>query len=292
MNKTILRIDPSSFIISDCSMRFKLSNIDGYTSQTPCHKMHYGSSFHKAIAIWYRTKDKQKAMLAGMEMMNKVTVPESDWRTASHLLATIHEYIVAYEKHDRFVPSTNSSGELGIELPFKLPYRSYEHTDVILCGVVDAVGMWDEKIPVFKDIKTTAANPMYYFDTYELSPQMILYSYVLKQLGFAGGKVYPPAIIDGVFINKSGCKLNRSGLITFRDDQIDTFMECFSERVDDLVARLEGRRKWTHNYSQCEGKFGACQFKRVCSVREEVRSGMLESLFSRRIYDPATFGQE
>lgn len=295
MTKTILRIDPSSISVSACSEKFRLTNIKGFVPKHLDHKMGYGQSFHKAIAVYYNTGSYEDAIRAGVEYMStKVETPEADFRTAGHLAMAVKSYLDTYARGDRFiplkVPSPTGGDILGVELPFMLPYKAYETCDVVLCGVVDALGIWDSKVKVFKDIKTTAAaNPTTYLAGYETSPQMMIYSYALKQLGYA--EYLPPCVIDGVFINKSGAKFVRTEPMYFREDMVAEYMSWFGEKVDELVACFEGRREWRLNYHECSGKFGACQFYRVCSTRKEYREGMMVSEFDTRIYNPCTFGE-
>lgn len=286
--KQILRIDPTTLSHSHCLEKVRLSNTLGLCSKIPDHKIDFGSGFHKAIAVWQRTKSLDAAIAAAQKHSaeTKAVVPDKDYRNAAYLEYCVMRYIQEY-KFDTFTPM-QVGDRFGVELPFKVPYKAYEHVDVILCGVVDSVGQHTNRI-VFKDIKTTASrDPKSYFSSYEVSTQMMIYSWALRKLGLVD--YYPPSMIDGVFLSASDVRFQRSNLITFRDDLIEDCMQWVEDRVDAIVAAMENRKPWVRNFSACSGKFGMCEFFPVCSVQEAYREGVIERNFSTRVYDPMTFG--
>jgi len=290
--KRIIRIDPSSITISDCSERFRLMNLEGLTSKRPDHKMDYGTGLHKGIAEFLKTGDPIKGLTVLNDHMifSKSDIPESDFRTPGHCSESYLAYIEKYAVGDSFTVA-RVQDKVGVELAFMLPYKSFATCDVVLCGVIDAIGFWNKNIKCFKDIKSTASNsPELYFNSYTISVQMMLYSYTIRALGWADH--YIPAVIDGIFISKSGRGLRRSALLDYREDQINDLMSWFDEQVTNLVDRIEGRKEWRKNFTQCNTKFGMCQFFRVCSAQEPYRAGVINSLFDRREYNPLTFGIE
>ncbi len=290
--KILLRVDPSSIKESDCLEKFRLSNISGYTSKIPDYKMSYGTAFHKGVAHYVKTSNRGEAiMLAASHLINDGSeIPDTDYRTPSHVADTLGKYLDLYGTGDNFTHA-KVGDQVAVELPFGIPYRSYETVDVVVCGVVDSIGFWNRNIKCFKDIKSTSAyDPDVYFKSYQTNVQFMLYSWAIKQLGWADH--YIPGIVDGVFISKSGAKFERSQLIDYREDQIDELMEWFSERVDAIVDCIEGRKPWRRNFTRCQTAFGLCQFSRVCSAQAAFREGILESTFSVRVYDPSTFGEK
>jgi len=296
MSKRIVRIDPSSLALSDCSEKFRLSNLEGLVSKIANHKMDYGTGFHKGIAEWHKTGDAQLAKQTTLFHMASSTsvIPKDDLRQGGHCVKSVAAYCEKY-KHDQFVPARHGD-VVGVELPFMIPWKAYETCDVVLCGVVDAIGTWNNRIKVFKDIKTH--KPLWmnkkvvddYFASYEMSHQMMIYSWAIKQLGWAN--YYIPCIIDGAFIVKDQCEFYRSQLIEYRADQVEDCMKWVGERIDDLVDSIEGRKEWRRNFTQCTGKYGGCQFSRVCYVQEGYRAGTISSLFNVRDYDPCKFNIE
>ena len=288
MEKTILRIDPSTLANSSCLEKVRLSNVCGYTGKTPDHKIDFGTGFHKAIEAWYKTGSEEAALQAAKlhSSTTKTIIPTDDYRNGLYLWTCVKGYIDRYGKYDSFKLAMRD-GVPAVELPFKIPFRAYETVDVILCGVIDAIGYENNK-PCFKDIKTTAAyNPLAYFRSYDVSIQMMIYSWVLKQLGWAD--YYPPVIIDGIFLSERGVKFIRSSPVTYRKDLVEECMLWVSQKVDEIVSAIEGRSQWTKNFSACSGKYGMCDFFLHCSVQEAYRENILNNNFDTRVYDPEKF---
>jgi len=265
-------------------------NLRGLVGKILDYKMDYGIAFHKGMAHWLKTGYRVEATKLAVRHMfvSKSQLPEDDYLNAAHLMNGLEGYFDRYANDDFTVAKVGE--ECGVELSFAYPFKAYETVDVILCGVVDSVGFWNGKRKVFKDIKTTAAyfNDRY-FASYELSVQMMLYSWIIRKLGWTD--YYPPCIIDGVFISKSGTKYQRSQLIDYREDLIDELMKWIEERCDEIVDRIEGRREWRRNFSRCQTQFGQCQYHRVCSVKQEFKDGLIDMTFDKRTYDPSKFGE-
>jgi len=303
----ILNIDASSLKESDCSFKFKLANIDGLTSRIQDHKMEWGSAFHKYAAVRMQTGDDNIARQAGLEYWMNSNCHEgpgveNDFRNVTLLNKAMVAYSQEY-KDDRFTAArvTSSDGSIvhAVELPFKLPFIIDSEVSVMLCGVVDALGHYvggaDREEIIFKDIKTTSTNPQYvgkYFESYNLSIQMMLYSWIIRELGFTKNNVLPKCMIDGVFLQRPGkVEFIRSAPIQFDESIVEEMMAWIREKCVEMIERVK-KNNFTKNFSKCHGQFGACQFLKVCSVQEGYREGVISANYVKRVYDPAKFGQQ
>lgn len=286
--KQILRIDPSSLKEADCTQRFLLENIRGYTEKTPSHKTEYGSALHLAVASYYRGEPKHICKAAALNyFLESPCDPGDDYRNLGHLEETVTQYLDTYDtKYETFKPLRTDNNTLAVELPFKLPFKAYENVDVIICGVMDAVG-YDRGTLCIKDIKTTSLNPRYYFDGYETNIQMLIYSWILRNSGLVDR--YVPVMIDGVFLSKKGRTFERR-LIDIAPERVEECMAWVGEKVDDLVKRLVEQR-FTKNFTRCETKYGTCKFHNICKASPVLGENILNAHFRIRTYDPSTFGQ-
>ena len=290
MSKPILRIDASSLKDSDCPRNFHLSNVLGYTEQTPSHKTEYGSALHLAAASLYRGDTPEVCLNKAIEyFMASPCDPGTDYRSAGHLMETTKDYLAYYApKNETFKPLRLSAEHVAVELPFKIPFMSFPEVDVILCGVMDAIGHWGNTF-CFKDIKTTGLSPNYFFDKWHTDIQMVLYSWTLKQLSMSEG--YPPALIDAVFLSKTKPALFQRQLIDLQPDRVEETMDWVRERVTELVARYVNGN-WKKNFTRCETKYGQCKFYNICKAPEVLGQNILDRHFKIRVYDPTTFGQQ
>lgn len=286
--KTILRIDPSSLKEADCARRFLLENIRGYAEKTPSFKTEYGSALHLAAANYYRGMPKPDCVNSALEyFMNSPCDPGDDYRNLSHLAETTRGYLETYDtKYENFRPLRVDNGVLAVELPFKLPFMSFPEVDVILCGVMDAIG-YDRDTLCVKDIKTTSLNPRYFFDGFETSIQMLIYSWAVRHSGLVDR--YVPIMIDGVFLSKKGATYERR-LIDVDPVRVEECMDWVREKVTHLV-HCHTTNTFTKNFSRCDTKFGTCKFHSVCKASPTLAENILNAHFTVRTYDPSTFGQ-
>lgn len=287
--KTILRIDPSSLKECDCARRFELENMRGYAEKTPSHKTEYGSALHLAAANYFRGKSALECTNSALEyFMNSPCDPGDDYRNLGHLEQTTRQYLDTYDrKYETFRPLRVDNNTMAVELPFKIPFMSFPTVDVILCGVMDAIG-YDRETLCIKDIKTTSLNQRYYFEGFETNIQMLIYSYALRASGLTDR--YVPVMIDGVFLSKKDATFERR-LIDIHETRVEECMDWVRERVTDIVAKIEGGRSFTKNYSRCDTKYGTCKFHNVCKSSPTLAQNILDAHFMVRTYDPSTFGQ-
>lgn len=288
MKKLLVRLDASTAKELACPKKFEFQNLMGLQPVVPSHALEFGQAFHRAVAAWLRGTPGEEAIMIAVNYYakSKCVVPEKDFRQPGMLVTALMTYFKTY-KYDAFKVARNNSGELAVELPFYLPFLSFDHVDFVLTGVVDALGT--QGVKCFKDIKTTSnKRPSVYLSDYEISLQMMLYSYILKTKGWCD--YYPPYIIDGVFVGQSNPILERTQLMDVRPDLVEELIEWITEQCHHLAERIKNG-KHLRNFAYCKANFG-CDFYDVCAAQEAYREHLLNTKYTTRVYDPATFGTD
>lgn len=313
-------IDPSTAKESDCAYKFRLMNLEGWRKELQKSSLTFGSAVHRAIAHRLKNRvekkvekllakeDGTKAYESVIETIDSPTILDiirdasewyinsrteygkSDFRTPAFLVETLKQYFDTYA-FDPFQTNTDL-----VELPFAYKFELFEDLDVefMLCGVVDRIGKQGPVPFMFQDTKTSSSNsPDQYLREYETSFQMMTYTWVLRQVFEL--TYYPPYQIDGIFM-KGNWRTQERGVVFKRSDIIDPRPDLVEEHIEWLRQRCrkiaEDIRSGKHlrNFSRCITTFGACEYYRVCTAQEAFRSGILESEFVQKRYDPATFG--
>lgn len=285
--KKIIFLDPTSMKELNCHQKFSFMNLNGYRSKTNNPKLEFGSAVHIALA----ERQKGRSMLESQTEALKYffekcpTVPESEYRNAGYLAQTLARYF-SYYSFDPFTPLKNSEGH-AVELPFKIPYKSYPDIDVLLCGVIDSVGMISGRLCI-KDIKTTSAyNIREYLDAYASSVQMLTYSLALKLLGLVD--YYAPIMIDGIFLRaKKEAQFVRSDLLDVNVHYMESFLSWLNTEIESLVEAVR-TNTYKKNFTFCHASFGECAYYKPCMAQPAFQQNILDSFYTIKVYDPSTF---
>lgn len=306
--KRVYMIDASLLKESDCLAKVNFIHNEGLTTQIGNFKMDYGTAFHKFVALYNSGVDPQLAMQHGAQFYldHCLTVPEDDFRTIDHLLMTMKAYISGPFKReiDLMKPKISPIGKPCVEMQFTFPFLSTPTYDVVLTGTADLLATYIER-DVINDYKVTSVwKQEQYLSGYDLDPQLIFYSWVLKNFGIT--QTYLPGIITGIFIKKptattnvggkrvavngwNGASFARSALIEFPPERIIKFERWFKNKISQIVASHEANQ-WEENYNCCNDIYGPCDFKSLCT---ELNPQLLElkkkSIFIKRAYDPTQF---
>lgn len=145
----------------------------------------------------------------------------------------------------------------------------------LLCGHLDRVVTYQESLFVM-DHKTTTTTPgQYFFDQFEPSNQMTLYS--------LAGQVVVNAPIRGVIISAAQLLVNDTRFqrgFTFRTpDQLSEWTEDLRHWLL-LAEHYATIGYWPQNDTACD-KFGGCRFRKICSKSPQVREQYLKSHFTK-----------
>jgi len=298
--KLIIRIDASSLSESACWRKFQLLNPLGYVSNIKPPWLDFGAALHSAIAEWSRARAlgtglDVTALIRKMQQWYAEQMCEKkEPRDVENLGIVLTQYFEVYAREN--FQYHVSKDVVSVELPFAIPYRSYEDVDVLLCGAMDALGTVSGR-KCFRDTKhssTTAIDA--HLESQLMRPQFHIYAWVLKHLGYTD--YYPPVLVDAIYINKKyrGGKFTRSQLTDLQPQVIERVMTWVSSQVDHMVqlVRKYGltTEAWPYNFNNCEGDFGMpCPFFNLCQAPEQFQQTLLNSMFTRREYNPKDFNR-
>lgn len=314
--KKKIYLDSSAFSSLTCPRAFELMvrkglvPLDGGLANN--HKVQYGSAFHLFISHWYNTYDVDASIARAIKCYSQVSIPEKDFRTVGHLVSVCTAYLDTYGKSDWIEPIRLKSGKPFVEYTFKFVIYEDDELVIILFGKIDLVGKFKGKV-IVTDHKTTAAyNPVEYLEGYQLSSQMMLYTWVLSKtaeliarnkrsvlskddMKLAESFRNPYAVIDGIFLQKPSIRNENNPPARFlRSEIIDysskrgMFWSLLCARINDIVRwEREGYSKDGMLNKSCDGKWGKpCMFHKACKqTAPEDEQAILDTEFNFLAYD-------
>jgi len=295
-----LFIDNSSMeVFTTCARAAQYYIIRKRELNRPRSALEFGKIIHHILEARYRLGTSQidqpvlDAMHTKLNAGFQTYVPDlEDFRNYSTGVGFIEEYAKVYPFEEFTICQTDKSC---IELPFALPIGTIEINDTIWVREPDGlirqryVGtiqiVWKGKIdmivrqpstaPFVFDHKTTSMMGPSFFGEFELSHQMHGYVWAANKLL---GEPVAGVIINGLGIRKP----TRTGkAFEFIRHQVHVYPQLLEEWqqdtihiVSDFVAMairgyMPKHTKW------CHGKYGACQFKSVCSLPDPSHRDLL-----------------
>ncbi len=302
----ILRLNASLFKDADC-LRFVLYRVIlGLSRPGDWWKADYGSAVHRALQSWYgryrlaglpSQQLAVEARQAGMNFYADVFVPEDDWRNTSHLSATLAAYFKHYENDELVARVVDGVPQL--ERTFERKFYEDAVVIVYLVGTIDMDGFYCD-LPVLVDTKTTgywshANNPDKFLDSFELSPQLMLYAWETRE---TTGRADYQCLINGVFLKPKGATFQRSKLFAYSEEKLANNMRWITAKVAEIVAELKktlfsDQPTFPPNYNRCSGTYGPCQFAPLCTTcTEQRRQELILANYTKAVYDPRKLQEE
>ena len=286
--KMIIRLDPTTLNLANCSKAFELHNLMGMVTKKKDHIPEYGQAVHIMAADLQRGVKPLVAISTGLDYFVAQDL-ETDWRDEIHLHKVLHKYATKY-LHDDFAAMRDNKGDYGVELPFAIPLITTDWCDILLSGVIDSVGHLGS-LPCFKDIKCTSKwNATSFIESYRKSIQFKVYSYVLKTMGFT--PYLPPVMIDCVFLKNDDtfCELKRSMLMDFTEEEVEETMTWVRAKALELATNMRDNI-FLKNTTNCNlHSEDGCKFKGLCWGTDGMKM-FAGQRFKQRLYDPAKFGK-
>lgn len=267
--------------------------------------LRFGQIIHKALEVRYRsaapmlaqTPAIEGAMLAvlAQEFANWQP-PEDDFRTHSFAVELINRYGIQYP-FESFDILRFPDGRPFVEVPFALPLGEIEIDDTLLVKdvatnttaprhVAKIKIIWTGKIDLgyksngrnyLMDHKTTSMMGPSFFAEFELSHQMHGYHWAAEALmnePFEGFTINALATRRPTKTGKA-LEFERKVFTTSRPHLDEWQQDCLHIVSDflEMVRRgyLPKHTKW------CVGKYGLCQYHKVCSLSPSHRDLMLGS---------------
>lgn len=298
MTKRIILLDASTVVNAACYRKLQLGNRQGLQSAMGSDPLDFGQALHRGAADYRmdlalrEQANPKKSIELAVEYYKECRCPKESPRTIDDLVRALGHYIDRVIVNDLFVPLvTPDRTKAAIEIPFKMPLYSNEHTDVLLSGVVDTVGTFKNRM-VIMDLKHSATFDIKKHMAEQLTRiQFHIYSHAMHYLGYhdpAEPDKRLPIMIDGVYLGDP-VRCSRSALHHIPDFMVDRTMD-FVRHVAKQMAELSDDVDWPHNFDACQGRYRMCEFDPICSIPKAYQHVSISVCFKKRIYDPTTFG--
>jgi hypothetical protein len=317
MDTKRINIDASSLQYTHCFRRFYNKIVLGYeTTSRPVNDIEYGSAFHIFRDTLAKTKNPFEACSAGSGYFaarrneGMIFKDSCEWLNEDHLTRMMLRYISEFPdftkswgKYKYLQAPDKPDGEQLTEQTFSIPFLEFTGIEFFLQGTID--GLLDGRPCVLlEDDKTTKQwNIKKFLNDFELKPQLKFYRLALELLSKQeGGEWFESlftsrvgAKINGVFLKTEvdKCVFEQSRIFFFEQWEIDELrgmLEALCARVyTTIIDGVIPQREGVFN-STCEGKFNqSCDFCGPCSAKEELYEKLLESHYTKRIYEPLNF---
>lgn len=313
--KWVMLFDASAYGRSACHMNMWYLIFKGLATGKKDHKMEYGTAAHAALGHYYThfrhgMNDADTSALRSVALSKaiahfmdpEIEVPEDDYRSISHLIGMLGGYFTNYAADSLEVLSLDLPDKDGVvtrrplvEQKFCLPFYLDDVLEVNLSGTIDFVGYNFDQL-IIMDHKTTSATwAKGYLDDYELSPQLMMYAFIFRQLfpSLVDDYFGIGTMINGVFLRKAGNNVfQRSDVFNFTTEQVDAFVRQLTDTVHGIAAAfhewLETGQPFSQNFTQCTAHFG-CPYRKLCKAGAVDRAQIIEQQYVLRTYDPRTF---
>ena len=289
-------------LIKTCPRLYQYTMIDGYRPKGESIHLRFGGEFHQAL--W----DYDTSRAAGIphddavhDTIRELLIRTADFRPDPDTKAGRYKSREAliravildldHRRNDNMKTYILSNGKPAVELSFRFelgfgPYFYDDSRDTdpqapqpyLLCGHLDRVCADPSGDLFVEDHKTTTTTPGdYFFNQFEPSNQMSLYSYA--------GQIVLGAPIRGVAINAVQLLMTDPHArfvrgFTFRNkDQLEEWLVDLSRWLQ-LAGWYATNKEWPQNDTACD-KFGGCRFREVCAKSPSVRHIYLNSNFDK-----------
>ena len=290
-----LAMDSTSLgLLKECPRKYFYSIIMGYSSRTQSIHLTFGLLFHSALEQYDHKKFSGLSHDEALEFtvlyllnatwdreLGKAKEMEHEAKTRANLLRTVVWYLDQF-KDDPLETIRLDNGRPAIELSFRFDsgYASSTGEPFLLCGHLDKLASMDSRTYIVDRKTTSTTLSSSYFEKYTPDNQFSLYN-------FAGSVVYSTSI-SGIIVDAAQIAVTFS---RFQRQTIFRPTSLVDEWYKDLgyylsMAEMYAKREyWPCNDKSC-GSFGGCPFRTVCSKPESLRPQYLNSMFTRRVWDP------
>lgn len=328
--KLTIMLDASALKGATCINYLFNTVVIGYREKGSNNDTEWGSAFHKFRYI-FRDKGLEAFPIACItatkyfkekEMYVK---PTKKFLTDVFLQQAMLSYATRY-KNDPFevvrVPKDSLPNDMQKEstensvplleqyCQFAFPVYIDDSVEILIAGTIDEINKHRTgNMYSFCDCKTSGTwKRQYFFRSFEVNPQLILYRWVIQQYGInfpnsIFGKMLQYDIscfIDGVFYDNKEVTLQRSDVWIIGDNTLKEFEMLLKQQIDKLVY-------WCHEFIKnpsvaipregiingaCNTNFKECIFLPGCinaNNRETYRL-ILDNNLIKKHYNPLEFG--
>jgi len=256
----------------------------------------FGGAFHNVLEFTYKNfkhsyrSAADNAQILQFTALQSYPVPEDDYRTTSYLLDAVSKYLNDYPA-EAFEIATLPNGQPAVEVPFAMPIGTVETASwgkvtVIWTGKIDLIYRSRTRLGIM-DHKTTSMMGPQFFTEFEIAHQMYGYNAAAE---FIMGEECGEITINGLGCRKPTVKgkgekfeFNRHIIPTTRP-LLDEWHTDSLALVSDFLSHCE-RGYFPKATKWCMGKYGACQFRQVCTLNPANR----ELALSTSEFKPVTW---
>lgn len=274
-------------LLKTCPRLYQYTIIEGWQPKNESVHLRFGIEYHQALqeydvsrANGVRHEDAIHDTIAATLERTFGWEPDRETKAGKYknrdtLVSLIIDYLDNFAD-DPAETYIKADGKPAVELSFRfdLDWGPHDGQPYILCGHLDRVVNFNDQLLTMDRKTSTFTLSSSYFDQWEPSNQMTLYT--------LAGNIILGAPIRGVIIDAAQILLEKPNRFvrgfTYRtEDQL-------SEWLDDLKCHLVAAENyarleyWPMNDMSCD-KYGGCRFRNICSKSPQVREIFLKSDF-------------
>ncbi len=276
--------------LKTCPYKYFLTIIMSWQAKRSAPPLEFGILYHKGMEIYEHRVAGGTEHLAAIEttvkeilIQAKDFAPDDDpLRTKKFLIRAIVWKLDIFGKNDPAKTVILENGKPAVELSFRhsLNLESDSREEFYLCGHIDRMVNFDDKVYATDHKTTKSTLSSYYFNNFSPDNQISLYTY--------SGNVIHKEPIQGVMIDAAQLAVSfvrfGRGFAPRTPEQITEWIDDTHEWVK-LAERFATRESWPMNDKAC-GMYGGCKFRNVCSKSPSVRETFLEADFKKKVWDP------
>lgn len=279
--------------------------------------IHYGTCFHLYMQVLAQTNGdhdaaQKAAIKCWVDKENIITRSKKEYIDLYFLMYSIEKFHKQYGHNtpisfEGFSFHRNSQDIPFVEQKLVLPYYQSDEFDLNIVGTVDCLGSIGQAF-VLLDYKTTSAyDSTDFFSKYEISNQMLLYTWVIRQMiklnpNSELAEIFSqhPAFgctIMGAFHKKGNVVFQRGPIMYFPERRMEMFENALYAKLDTIL-RMCKKFIRTPNVNTYEGlvngtckMYGAagCDFVQAClTSRLDDEMAVLNASFNKSPYNPLT----
>ena len=277
--------------LKTCPRLYQYIMIDGWAPRGESVHLRFGSEYHSALEHYDHCRALGQPRADAIRSTVAHTLARiADWHPDTATKSgkyknreTLLQLIIDYLDHFADDPATTyilSDGKPAVELSFRFELDFGPDAAIrqpyLLSGHLDRVVSFNDQLLVMDRKTSSSTLSAYYFDQYEPSNQMTLYT--------LAGRIILSAPIRGVIIDAAQIKLTEPSAFargfTYRtEDQLDEWLADLRTTLT-IAEAYATANHWPQNDTACD-KFGGCRFRGICSKSPGVRDRFLATDFTK-----------
>jgi len=275
-----------------CPRRFYMTYILHYKPKQESVHLRAGGAYAKGLEVARKAffevgcsveDSEAKGTRALMETYGDFECPAGSAKSLDRMLGALEFYFANYPLgFDTAKPIELPNGKRGIEFSFAEPLpllHPLSGDPLIFSGRADMLVEFAGARMLLDD-KTTSQLGNSWLYQWDLRSQFTGYSWAARQAGIP----VSGTLVRGVSILKT--KYDTLQAITYRSEWELERWEKETQRTIIEMLNCHSIGDWGYNLNYACNEYGGCQFRHVCKSRPDIALEVLDSEFSRRVWDP------